>query len=701
MALGRLRGRPATAFNWLCSSIEREGLAAAPSHLAESHPGTYHFIMRILVACSEGIGRYLPFVPFLDQARRNDGQTLVVASSSLQDAVEKTGHPFKSSSPRKQHGAQSSQLAVMEQVIRDWRPDLILREPWEYASAEAAGWLGVPTAQVATTLAGFVWDTVGKVAPNLEAMRGGLADELRRSPFLTRLPASLDISPFPVTLRYREPASTPNGALPAWWGDSDAPLVYVTFGTWTGEEWFPEQAYPAAIDAVTGLDARVVMTVGRDFDVSQLPDLPGNVHVEPWIDKADILGQADLVVCHGGAGTVYGTLAVGVPLVIVPIVGDQPANAAAVTGAGAGIEVVTRQDPRRPWRVVSREDSAQIRQAIETVLADGSYRQAAAAVAAEMAAAPMIETLLGQLPGAGYSGSQGAAMTSPTAIPDDTDTGRGQALYLDLMKRVLTNVIYRDPPVNWNGQGDYDIARRRDGSDIPSVAHTMVGLARLDNVQYCLERVLADDVPGDFIETGVWRGGTCIFARAILRAYGVTDRQVWVADSFAGMPRTQTDSHPLDRRLQLHRENDVIAVSAETVAANFERYDLLDEQVRFLKGWFRDSLPDAPISRLSVLRLDGDLYESTMDALNSLYPRLSPGGFTIVDDYHIRACREAVHEYRDQHGITEPLEQIDDYSVYWRRAGLALPVRRGLGIYPVWVAGAHVLLTGSSFRVRT
>jgi hypothetical protein len=635
--------------------------------------------MRILVACSEGIGRFLPFVPFLDQVRRDGGQTLVVGASSIEGAVKAAGYPFKSASFPKGpgHGTQSSQLAVMEQVIRDWRPDLVLREPWEYASAEAAGWLGVPTAQVATTLAGFIWDTVSKVAPNLEAMRDGLADELRGSPFLTRLPASLDVSPFPVTLRYSEPASTPGGALAARWADGDAPLVYVTFGTWTGEEWFPRQAYPAAVDAVTGLDARVVMTVGRDFDMSQLPDLPGNVRVEAWIDKADILGEADLVVCHGGAGTVYGTLAAGVPLVIMPIIGDQPANAAAVTGAGAGIEVVTKQDPRQRWRVISREDSARIRQAIETVLADDSYRQAAATIAAEMAAAPTIETLLGQLPGAeysdspGYSGSQGAAMTSPTAGPVGTDTGRGQALYLDLMKRVLTNVIYRDPPINWNGQGEYDIARRQNGSDIPSVAHTMVGLARLDNVQYCLERVLADDVPGDFIETGVWRGGTCIFARAILRAYGVTDRQVWVADSFAGMPRTQVDSHPLDRRLQLHRENDIIAVSAETVTANFERYDLLDEQVRFLKGWFRDSLPNAPISRLAVLRLDGDLYESTMDALNSLYPRLSPGGFTIIDDYHIRACREAVHEYRDQHGITEPLQQIDEYSVYWRRAGLA------------------------------
>jgi hypothetical protein len=357
--------------------------------------------MRLLVTCSEGIGRYLPFVPFLDQARRNGGQTLVVASSSLQDAVEKTGHPFKSASP-KGHGAQSSQLAVMEQALRDWQPDLILREPWEYASAEAAGWLGIPAAQVATTLAGFIWDRISMAAPNLDALRNGLPNEIRQSPFLTRLPASLDNSPFPVTLRYREPDSTPNATLPAWWADSDAPLIYVTFGTWTSEKWFPRQAYPAAIDAVTGLNARVLMTVGRDFDTSQLPDLPGNVHVETWIDKADILSEADLIVCHGGAGTVYSALAAGVPLIITPVIGDQTANAAAVTSASAGLEITTKQDPHRRWRVISREDSAHIRQAIQTVLADASYRQAAAAVAAEMATAPTIETLLGHLPNAGY-----------------------------------------------------------------------------------------------------------------------------------------------------------------------------------------------------------------------------------------------------------------------------------------------------------
>lgn len=348
----------------------------------------------------------------------------MVASPSLESAVETTGHPFRPVPPRrglgrgaqssqlavmKQHGTQSSRLAVMEQIIRDWRPDLILREPWEEASAEAAGWLGVPAAQVATTLAKYIWDRNNTRAPRLEIFRSGLADEIRRSPFLTRLPASLDISPFPVTRRYRDPIGAPGGALPAWQEHSGAPLVYVSFGTRTDAEWFPEQAYPTVIDAVTGLDARVLVTVGRDFDMSRLPDLPGNVHVQAWIDKADVLGEAALVVCHGGAGTVYGALTAGVPLVITPITGDQFPNAAAVAGAGAGIEVVTDEEPERQrWRVIGRKDAAHIRQAIETVLADGSYRQAAAAVAAEMAAAPTVETLLGQLASAGYSIKEGS-----------------------------------------------------------------------------------------------------------------------------------------------------------------------------------------------------------------------------------------------------------------------------------------------------
>jgi hypothetical protein len=243
-------------------------------------------------------------------------------------------------------------------------------------------------------------------------------------------------------------------------------------------------------------------------------------------------------------------------------------------------------------------------------------------------------------------------------------------LYLDLLEQVVTNMIYGDDPIpnTWVPNEHFTREHREIGMDWPSKAHTMVGLKRVRNVRACLDQVVADGVPGDFIETGVWRGGVCIFARGFLKAHGITDRRVWVADSFQGIPDTGEDGHPMDRELALHQDNDVLSVSAEAVRENFARYDLLDEQVRFLPGWFEDTLPAAPIEKLAVMRLDGDLYSSTMDALTHLYPKLSAGGFVIIDDYYIPACRKAVEEFRDTEGIDDPLESIDDYSVFWRRS---------------------------------
>jgi hypothetical protein len=249
-------------------------------------------------------------------------------------------------------------------------------------------------------------------------------------------------------------------------------------------------------------------------------------------------------------------------------------------------------------------------------------------------------------------------------------------MYLQLIKNVLTNTIYEDVPLSFDSiplmrgldvPSGYDAERRHEGLDWPSVAHTMVGMKRLDNVQRCLELVEREKVPGDFIETGVWRGGVCIFARAFMAAHGITDRRVWVADSFQGIPDVGGDGHPLDIRLQLHLGNDTLSVSMEKVKDNFRRYNLLDDQVRFLPGWFRDSLPTAAIERLAILRLDGDLYESTTDALSALYPRLSVGGFVIVDDYALRGCRQAIDDFRTRHGIRDEVVPIDRAAAYWRR----------------------------------
>jgi O-methyltransferase len=220
----------------------------------------------------------------------------------------------------------------------------------------------------------------------------------------------------------------------------------------------------------------------------------------------------------------------------------------------------------------------------------------------------------------------------------------------------------------------FDLVRREEvdpnqralGRDRTPEGETMIGLRRLDHLQACICDVLAKGVPGDLIETGVWRGGAAIFMRAVLAACGDATRNVWVADSFAGLPPVDADRFPADRR-QLHWTNEEPAVSLETVKRNFERYELLDERVRFLVGWFRDTLPAAPIDALSVLRLDGVTYESTLDALRPLYPKLSPGGYVIVDDWALEGCRRAVEDYRREHAISETLVDIDGAAVCWQK----------------------------------
>lgn len=197
--------------------------------------------------------------------------------------------------------------------------------------------------------------------------------------------------------------------------------------------------------------------------------------------------------------------------------------------------------------------------------------------------------------------------------------------------------------------------------------HTMIGRARLENVADCLDSIRRRGIPGDLIECGVWRGGAAVFMRGYLKAFAIRDRTVWVADSFAGLP---APSLPQDAGNDLSAANyPQLAISLGAVQDLFMRYGLLDAQVQFLPGWFRDTLPCAPIEQLALLRIDGDLYESTRDALSALYPRLSAGGFAIVDDYHcISGCRQAVDEYRHREGITSRLEAIDWTGVFWQKA---------------------------------
>jgi O-methyltransferase len=252
-------------------------------------------------------------------------------------------------------------------------------------------------------------------------------------------------------------------------------------------------------------------------------------------------------------------------------------------------------------------------------------------------------------------------------------------LYLSLIRDCLTRALFEDEEMRPVPAGQRwkrlirDLFRRRgielvrraqmtaeirdDGRDWRPDAERMVGRNRLDNLRYCVADVIASGVPGDLIETGVWRGDAVIFMRAVLKAYRITDRVVWVADSFRGL--SGPDAHWMFPEL---------AASLEQVKHNFQRYGLLDGQVRFRVGRFKDTLRMAPVERLAILCLNGDMYQSTMLALTALYPKLSVGGYCIVDNYNcVASCRAAVEDYRSAHGITEPIKGIAWGGAFWQR----------------------------------
>jgi hypothetical protein len=245
-------------------------------------------------------------------------------------------------------------------------------------------------------------------------------------------------------------------------------------------------------------------------------------------------------------------------------------------------------------------------------------------------------------------------------------------LYIDLLKKVLTNTLFEQEP-----SIDEEVHRFVPAFTqhyIQSPAISMLPGARMNNLEWCVRQVIENKVPGDLIETGVWRGGATILMRALLKVYSVTDRSVWVADSFEGLPEPDAQRFPVEAKgfhgAVISKAYDRFAASLEAVQANFEAFSLRDEQVKFLKGWFKDTLPSAPIQQLAVMRLDGDYYASTLDALTALYDKLSPGGFVIIDDYAEDLwtnCRQAVDEFRATRRIADPLVAVDSKCAYWRR----------------------------------
>ncbi len=297
---------------------------------------------------------------------------------------------------------------------------------------------------------------------------------------------------------------------------------------------------------------------------------------------------------------------------------------------------------------------------------------------------------LGALTGPG----EAADYRRPVA-PTSTNADELRSLYLELMKRSLTGALTEDnsrilgaatatslPKRAAHAVGrlasrfnveiavrhPYDPKLREVGQDWPARAESMIGLKRMDNLRHCIEQIIKDDVPGDLIETGVWRGGACIFMKANLVAWGDTTRTIWLADSFEGLPKPNAELYPADAGDTLHQEGN-LQVGPDQVRHNFERYGLLDDRIRFLVGWFKDTLPTAPIEQLALARLDGDMYESTIQAIEALYPKLSPGGFLVIDDFgsHASQAGRAIHDYRAAHGIDEEIIEIDPFGAYWRK----------------------------------
>jgi O-methyltransferase/8-demethyl-8-(2,3-dimethoxy-alpha-L-rhamnosyl)tetracenomycin-C 4'-O-methyltransferase len=247
-------------------------------------------------------------------------------------------------------------------------------------------------------------------------------------------------------------------------------------------------------------------------------------------------------------------------------------------------------------------------------------------------------------------------------------------LYLDLLIKTLANLIYEDPSINPGNFGPFQPELRWEGRDWPAVAHTMIGVRRLENVRELAQRVVDDGIPGDFIETGVWRGGCCILMRGILAANAITDRKVYAVDSFEGLPPPKPEQFPQDKDLNLHLYKE-LAVSLDEVKANFARYGLLDDQVVFVKGLFQDTLPSLDAGPFSMIRLDGDLYESTYIALDALYPKLSPGGVIILDDVNmLPPCRQAVMDYRSRMRITTVMHEVDWSASWWQKPFSASPM---------------------------
>ena len=361
--------------------------------------------MRVLATCSlGGSGHWLPLADFLRAATRPDDEVVVVAPPALRDMVERDGFRFEAGDEPPEAAiapirerlptedpdvaavlgnrvlfaelAATAMLPHVDAACARWSPDLVVRDPCEYAGAVVAANRSIRSAQVGISQATVEWSSLEIASPALEQHRPGLTAEIAAAPYLIRFPVLLDPSAFPATRRYRTRRSIAAEPLPDWWGErsnsSDArrrvPLVYLTFGTVLPHLSFAAEAYRFALDALSSLDARVLLTVGRSFPVDRLGPLPPNAHVEPWVEQDRALRNAAVVVCHGGSGTLLGAIDAEVPLVVMPFFSDQRSNGELVDRNRLGRVVVPTASPHDQQPAFDRSDARRLADAVEELL---------------------------------------------------------------------------------------------------------------------------------------------------------------------------------------------------------------------------------------------------------------------------------------------------------------------------------------------
>ena len=383
--------------------------------------------MRILFASTGGAGHVTPMIPFVAACRRAGHEVLLVGPPGLAPTAQQESLPFVSGAlpdeaetgpvwaqvPQAAY-AEAERLVIgeifatlnvramlptMRDTVRDWRPDAIVREPAEFASAVAADEAGVPHVQVGIGLISAQRQIMEVAAEAVEAWRPGLTARIAATPYLASFPASLDSGHGPdpsPTHRFRAPQAAP-APLPDHWSGDDRPLVYVTFGSVAASVPWAAPIFGVALEAVADLPVRVLLTTGEGVEDGSLVAPGPHVHIARWVPQADVLARASVVVCHGGSGTTLGALAAGVPLVITPLFADQPENARRVAEVGAGVIA----GPREQGDPTSAVDPADLRCAINHVLSDPATAAAARRLAREIDALPAVEEAVAVITGTG------------------------------------------------------------------------------------------------------------------------------------------------------------------------------------------------------------------------------------------------------------------------------------------------------------